>query len=45
MTVIPSSEFVILKDFAKSVDKNAFVFVTDTYEAKGQDVLISKEKC
>lgn len=45
MTVIPSSEFVILKDFVKSVDKNAFVFVTDTYEAKGQDVLISKEKC
>ena len=45
MTVIPSSEFVILKDFVKSVDKNAFVFVTDTYEAKGQDVLISKEMC
>ena len=45
MTVIPSSDFVILKDFVKSVDKNAFVFVTDTYEAKGQDVLISKEKC
>lgn len=45
MTVVPSSEFVILKDFVKSVDKKAFVFVTDTYEAKGQDVLISKEKC
>ena len=45
MTVIPSSEFVILKDFVKSVDNNAFVFVTDKYEAKGQDVLISKEMC
>lgn len=45
MTVIPSSEFLILKDFIRKIDKKAFVFVTDSYEAKGQDVLISKEKC
>ncbi len=45
MTVIPTSKFIILKDFVKSVDKSAFIFVMDTYEAKGQDVLISKERC
>lgn len=45
MTVVPSSEFLILKDFIRKIDRKAFVFVTDTYEAKGQDVLISKERC
>ena len=43
MTVIPNSDFVILKDYVKSIDKKAFIFVTDTYEAKGQDLLIKKE--
>lgn len=41
MCVVPTSEFTILNDFVKSVDKKAFVFVTDTYEAKGQDAFIS----
>lgn len=45
MIVIPTSEFSVLKDYVKSVDKNAFIFVTDTYEAKGQDVSISKNYC
>ena len=43
MTIIPNSDFIILKDYVKTVDKNAFIFVTDTYEAKGQDLLIKKE--
>lgn len=43
MCVVPTSEFTILKDFVKSVDKKAFVFVTDIYEAKGQDVTINKK--
>ena len=42
MCVVPTGEFTILKDFVKSVDKKAFIFVTDTYEAKGQDVTINK---
>src|SRR5699024_8548605 len=42
MTVIPTSEFTILRDYVKSVDKNAFIFITDTYEAKRQDVMINK---
>lgn len=42
MTVIPTSEFTILRDYVKSVDKNAFIFITDTYEAKRQDVMINE---
>lgn len=42
MTVIPTGEFTILKDYVKSVDKDAFIFITDTYEAKRQDVMLSK---
>lgn len=40
MVVIPTSEFMILRDYVKSIDKKAFIFVTDTYEVKGQDVMI-----
>ena len=43
MSVIPSSEFTILKDYVKSVDKDAFVFITDAYETGRQDVMISKK--
>ena len=42
MTVIPTSEFVNLRDYVKSVDKKAFIFVTNTYEVTGQDVCIRK---
>lgn len=42
MTVIPTEEFMILKDYVKSVDEDAFIFITDTYEAKRQDVMLSK---
>lgn len=41
MTVVPSSEFTILRDYVKSVDKKAFIFVADTYESLGQDIMIS----
>lgn len=42
MAVIPTNEFTILRDYVKSVDKKAFIFVTDTYEAGGQDLTISQ---
>lgn len=42
MAVIPTNEFTILRDYVKSVDKKAFIFVTDTYEAGGQDLSISQ---
>lgn len=42
MTVIPNSDFIVLKDFVKSVDKQAFIFVSDNYEVNRQDVLIKK---
>lgn len=42
MVVIPTNEFTILRDYVKSVDKKAFIFVTDTYEAGGQDLSISQ---
>lgn len=42
MTVIPTSQFTILRDYVKSVDKNAFIFITDTYEAERQDVMINE---
>lgn len=45
MVVVPTSEFIILRDYVKSVDNKAFIFVVDTYEAKGQDVMVSKELC
>lgn len=43
MTIIPNADFMILKDYVKSVDKKAFIFVSDTYEIKGQDVVVKKE--
>jgi len=43
MSVVPTGDFTILEDFVKSVDKKAFIFVTDTYEASGQDVAIGRK--
>lgn len=45
MTVIPTSEFTILKNYVKKIDKKAFIFITDTYEALGQDASLNKSKC
>lgn len=45
MTVIPTSEFTVFKDYIKSIDKDAFIFVADTYEVCGQDLTVSKEMC
>lgn len=42
MSVIPSSEFINVKDYVKSVDKSAFIFVTNTYEVGMQDDAIRK---
>lgn len=42
MVVVPTSEFLILRGFVRSVDKDAFMFVVDTYEVKGADVSMEK---
>ena len=42
MAVIPTSEFINVKDYVKSIDKNAFIFVTNTYEVGMQDESIRK---
>lgn len=43
MTVVPTSEFIDIRDYVKSVDKKAFIFVTNTYEVGMQDQTIRKE--
>ena len=45
MVVVPTSEFLVLRDYVKSVDKSAFMFIADTYEVKGQDISINKKMC
>lgn len=45
MVVVPTSEFLILKEYVKSVDKSAFMFIADTYEVKGQDITINEKMC
>ena len=42
MSVIPTSEFLLLKEYVKGADKKAFIFITDTYDISGQDVSIRK---
>lgn len=37
MTVVPNSHFIMIKDYVKSVDKKAFIFVTNTYDVAMQD--------
>ena len=44
MTVVPTSEFIDLRDYVMSIDKKAFVFVTNTYEVGMQDMTIRKAK-
>lgn len=44
MTVIPTSEFIDLRDYVINVDKKAFIFVTNTYEAQMQDKTIRQAK-
>ena len=43
MTIVPTSQYIVLKDFVDSVDKKAFVFVTNTYDVDRQDRTILKE--
>lgn len=43
MSVIPNSDFIALTDYVKSVDRNAFIFVTDTYDAERQDYILKKK--
>lgn len=45
MVVVPTSEFLILREYVKSVDKSAFMFIADTYEVKGQDISINEKMC
>ena len=42
MTVVPTSEFILLRDYVRSVDTKAFIFVTNTYEVGMQDYSIRK---
>lgn len=42
MTVVPTSEFIDIRDYVKSIDKKAFIFVTNTYEVGMQDQTIRK---
>ncbi len=42
MSVIPTNEFVLLKEYIRETDKNAFIFITDTYDTGGKDVSIRK---
>lgn len=44
MTVVPTSQFTLLRDYVKSVDKKCFIFITDTYALEGQDKAISKAR-
>lgn len=44
MAVIPTSEFIDLRDYVISVDKKAFIFVTNTYEVGMQDMTIRQAK-
>lgn len=43
MSVIPTNEFLVLKEYVKSVDKSAFILITDSYDTGGQDITIRKE--
>ena len=42
MVVVPTSKFIMVKDYVRSVDKNAFMFVTNTYDVSMQDITIQK---
>ena len=40
MVVVPTSEYFLIKEAIKDIDSKAFVFASDSYETKGQDLLI-----
>lgn len=40
MIVIPNREYFLLKGLIEEIDKDAFVFISDNYEAQKQDVFI-----
>lgn len=42
MTVVPTSEFLLLRDYVKSVDKKAFIFIANTYDVGMQDNFVRK---
>ena len=44
MSVIPTKEYIIIKEIIKDIDKNAFVIVCDSYETRNQDRLLKKGK-
>lgn len=44
MSMIPSSEYYVLKEGVSEIDKKAFVFVCDSYEVKGQDIKLKSVK-
>ncbi len=44
MSVIPTKEYIIIKEIIKDIDKNAFVIVCDSYETRNQDKLLKKGK-
>ncbi len=41
MVVVPTSEYLILREYINDVDSKAFVFVSDNYEVNAQDVAIN----
>ena len=44
MSVIPTKEYIIIKEIIKDIDKNAFVIVCDSYETRNQDRLLKNVK-
>lgn len=44
MSMIPSSEYYVLKEGINEIDERAFVFVCDSYEVKGQDIKLKSVK-
>lgn len=44
MSMIPSSEYYVLKEGISEIDEKAFVFVCDSYEVKGQDIKLKSVK-
>lgn len=45
MTVVPTSDFTLLRDYVRSIDKKSFIFITDTYALEGQDKQVYNKKC
>lgn len=42
MCVVPTSQYFILKNAIKEIDKEAFVFISDSYETGMQDIYLKK---